>query len=104
MKKIISLLLAIVTAFTMTAFAAGEFTYATQNGALAIRGAGQMPDYSAGAPWQAEKAATTSLLIDAGVTGISAGAFAGCENLTSVSFPAGIDYIDHNAFTGDNHP
>lgn len=70
---------------------------------LTISGTGAMDDYTYGeAPWYADYASTmTSLVIEDGITSIGNNAFAGCEKLNSVTYPAsGFTSIGDYAFSG----
>ena len=78
-------------------------TWSYESTTLTISGTGEMYDYAYGeAPWYADYASTmTSLVIEDGITSIGNNAFAGCEELNSVTFPAsGFTSIGDYAFSG----
>ena len=62
---------------------------------LTISGSGDMEDnyIDNDAPWELKKNEITTLIIDEGITGISAGAFYDCINLNSVTLPDSITRI-----------
>ncbi len=76
-------------------------------GALTISGSGKMYDYRWDgyyeltgliAPWNSYRDQITSVTMEDGVTVVGACAFAGCENLKTVSLPGTLVEIRHNAF------
>ena len=78
-------------------------TWSYESTTLTISGTGEMYDYAYGeAPWYADYASTmTSLVIEDGITSIGNNAFAGCEKLNSVQYPAsGFTSIGDYAFSG----
>lgn len=112
MKRILACVLAALLALSLIVGAMAEasadnaeFTYAFDDvaGTLAVHGVGPMPDYSAGAPWEALKPSIRRVLLGKGITSVSKGAFTNCANLESVSFPDSLEYIDPEAFTGSNN-
>ncbi len=52
------------------------------------------------APWGKKAEEVRKVVIEEGVTGISANAFYGCSNLESVEFPASLRTVGRNAFDG----
>ena len=98
----------------MTAYAVGgnfgpndEFTWNLNEntGTLTVGGSGILPSYGPDhpAPWDAYKAQIRQLVIEDGITTISAGTFEGLENLTTIRFPDSIRMINTTAFKGCNH-
>jgi hypothetical protein len=78
-------------------------TWSYESTTLTISGTGEMNDYAYGeAPWFDDYAETmTSLIIEEGITSIGNNAFAGCEKLNSVQYPAsGFTSIGDYAFSG----
>ncbi|MBO4800967.1 MAG: leucine-rich repeat protein [Bacteroidaceae bacterium] len=77
-------------------------TWEYESTTLTISGTGAMADYAYGeAPWAAFAETMTSLVIEEGITSIGNNAFAGCENLNSVTYPAsGFTSIGDYAFSG----
>lgn len=77
-------------------------TWSYEGTTLTVSGTGEMYDYNYGeAPWYADYAETmTSLVIEEGITSIGNNAFAGCEKLNSVQYPAsGFTSIGDYAFS-----
>lgn len=78
-------------------------TWTYESTTLTISGTGAMDDYAYGeAPWYNDYASSmTSLVIEDGITSIGNNAFAGCEILNSVQYPAsGFTSIGDYAFSG----
>ncbi len=77
-------------------------TWTYESTTLTISGTGEMYDYAYGeAPWNAYAETMTSLVIEDGITSIGNNAFAGCEKLNSVQYPAsGFTSIGDYAFSG----
>lgn len=68
-------------------------------GVLTIKGECPIADcLSSGSPWAYFKENIKEVIIEEGVTGIGAGAFSGCRNLTSVSIPNSVTFIGEEAF------
>ena len=68
-------------------------TWSYESTTLTISGTGEMydytiEDYQTTAPWKAYAETMTSLVIEDGITSIGNNAFAGCEKLNSVTYPA----------------
>ena len=114
-KKLLSLLVLLMTAATgawASIVASGDcgtgVTYTlTDDGVLTISktgsGTGAMADFtdswgSNPNPWEANKAAITSVVIESGVTSICNYAFRECTKLTSVTIPASVTSIGVSAF------
>ena len=76
-------------------------TWTYESTTLTISGTGEMYDYAYGeAPWNAYAETMTSLVIEDGITSIGNNAFAGCEKLNSVQYPAsGFTSIGDYAFS-----
>ncbi|MCR5044941.1 MAG: leucine-rich repeat domain-containing protein, partial [Bacteroidaceae bacterium] len=81
-------------------------TWDLTDGVLTISGSGAIYDYTAGtAPWYADRASITSIVIESGVTGIGTYAFDGCTAVTKVienatTPPALADNAFPEAFVG----
>ena len=74
-------------------------------GLLSITGTGSMPDWiQSMAPWGEYLDAITQVKVGVGVTYVCNGAFAYCENITSVTVAFTVDSIGDNLFTGNNSP
>ena len=115
MKKIGAFLLAVL--FVATVLPMGVFpvlakTYAgacgtnvtwsldTASGVLTISGSGNMDDSSSNqSPWYSRRDYIRSVHIENSVTSIGAGAFGGCENLTSITIPDSVTSIGDDAFS-----
>lgn len=68
-------------------------------GVLTIKGECPIADcLNTGSPWAYFKENIKEVIIEEGVTGIGAGAFSGCRNLTSVSIPNSVTFIGEEAF------
>lgn len=72
------------------------------DGILKITGAGDMPDFtnSGKQPWASERASVTEIEISEGVTWIGTYAFADCNQVMAVLFPATVAGIGDLAFSG----
>ena len=64
-------------------------------GTLTISGTGEM---SSSVPWGPVKSSIRAVKVENGVTSIRSGAFLGCANLTTVSLPETLVWIDDDAF------
>lgn len=85
--------------------ACGEnLTWEYADGVLTISGTGDMSDYTSGAPapWNANAANITSIVLPNGITSIGNYAFYGCSNasLTSITIPSSVETIGVRAFQG----
>ncbi len=110
MKKRIALLLALVMTVALAACAGsedngapaseppGEFTsvFDEASGTLTISGRGWM-DGEARESWKAHEDEIVSVVIEEGAANVVEIAFDDCENLTSVTLPAGITAIRETA-------
>lgn len=74
----------------------GMFWNLDASGTLRIWGVGEMPEDST--PWWDERNSVESLVIEEGVTYISYGAFAYCENLISLTLPSTLTELGPFAF------
>lgn len=73
----------------------------TEEGFLTISGTGEMHAFSEGtAPWSDSCEKITKVVIESGVTGIGAYAFAGCVKLERVVLPGTLTAVAENAFGG----
>lgn len=72
------------------------------SGTLTISGTGAMADYSAPGqvPWNSSRSAVKKVVIESGITGISAYAFSNCTGLTDIAIPEGVTSIGASAFDG----
>ncbi len=73
----------------------------TEDGVLTISGTGSTDNYIPlikKAPWSSYTDSITSVVVEAGVTGIGNFAFSGCKNLVSVTLNEGLTSIGSNAF------
>ena len=61
--------------------------YVYSNGVLEIAGTGSVPSYSSNAPWQSYVSSIKTIIVRSSITGIGASAFAGCNNVTSITLP-----------------
>ncbi|MBR4171544.1 MAG: leucine-rich repeat protein, partial [Kiritimatiellae bacterium] len=70
------------------------------DGTLTVSGNGAMADYEPyyGRPWEAQKRAINSIVIEDGVTGIGQGVFYASPQLSSVKIPASVTAIVGEAF------
>ena len=114
MKKIISLLMAFVMLFSVTAgvdlsaYAADAtsgkcgdnvyWSYDPTTNTLTISGTGAMCNYNGDAPWDGYWEDISTVKIETGVTTIGEGAFMGCISLTSVTIPNSVTTIGEGAF------
>lgn len=72
-------------------------------GLLTISGRGSMATYYNSAsggysPWYGNRSSINKIIVLDGVTSIGDNAFAGCENLSSITIPSSITYIQNFAF------
>ncbi|MBR3703874.1 MAG: leucine-rich repeat protein [Oscillospiraceae bacterium] len=73
----------------------------TEDGQLSISGTGEMYAFGEGsAPWSDCCEKITKVVVESGVTGIGAYAFAGCVNLDRVVLPGTLTDVSENAFSG----
>ena len=124
MKRVVSIILAIVFVFSAGATAevaglsigscevyaadisgtCGENVSYTLSGStekgykLTIEGNGAMDNYNYNAPWSDYRASITKVVVNSGVTTIGAYAFYGCTALESVSLPNTLTSIGKQAF------
>ena len=89
-----------------TADSSVTWTLDTVTGILSLKGNGSTKDYSKSAvsgttapPWRKYADSIKTVSVD-GLSGIGKFAFAGCENLASVSFPEEITVIKEGVFYG----
>ena len=81
------------------------WSFNPSEGLLTIYGNGAMPDWiQSMAPWGEYLDAITQVKVGVGVTYVCNGAFAYCENITSVTVAFTVDSIGDNLFTGNNSP
>ena len=81
------------------------WSFNSSEGLLTIYGNGAMPDWiQSMAPWGEYLDAITQVKVGVGVTYVCNGAFAYCENITSVTVAFTVDSIGDNLFTGNNSP
>lgn len=64
------------------------------NGVLTISGTGKMKTH----PWSSRAGEIREAIVEEGITTVCEGAFANCGNLTTVSLPYSLIYIDDGAF------
>lgn len=79
----------------------GEFLFwKLENGVLTITGTGEMTAFSEQdqQPWRKYQKEITAVVMEEGVTGISAHAFEGCYSLTAASLPVSLTQIGQGAF------
>lgn len=70
-------------------------------GTLTIKGNGDMGSCSyIGGPWSGENDNIKDIIIEEGITSISAFAFKNIKNLTSITVPNGVTSIGNSAFSG----
>ena len=119
MKKVLSLLLSVlmlITALPLAVFSdldlpgialtakaeTADITWSIDDGILTIDGDGDMPTYanssSNRAPWYANRASITSVVISDEITSIGAYAFHNCTALASIDLPDGLTSIGSDAF------
>ena len=72
----------------------------SSDGVLTVSGEGAMPNWSDGSetPWAAVRSSVQSVVVERGVTDVGSFAFAGCKNLTGVSFSDTVGYIGAYVF------
>ena len=81
------------------------WSFKSSEGLLTIYGNGAMPDWiQSMAPWGDYVDAITQVKVGVGVTYVCNGAFAYCENITSVTLAFTVDSIGVNLFTGNISP
>ena len=80
----------------------GNLTWSiSDNGQLTISGRGKISDYTDRvAPWGQYHEQINTIVIEEGITSVGDGAFTGCENVFSVSFPNSLKAINWRAFQG----
>lgn len=80
-----------------------KWAFDSSTGVLSISGAGDMQDYTDGAPtpWKSFADEITEIQIGDQVTGIGTAAFAGLKNLTKVNIPASITRLGSYIFNND---
>ncbi|MBR2742139.1 MAG: leucine-rich repeat protein [Clostridia bacterium] len=104
-KKVISLILALCMVFTMlpaVSLAGGNTSgapYPVTGGNIYLM-AGDSGYVIVGADNSVTAAVIPAEIYDAAVVAIADSAFSGCTNLTSVTLPAGLMFIDQYAFSG----
>lgn len=79
----------------------GSLTYTlTEDGVLTISGTGAMTNYSynSTAPWYANRAMISRVVLSSGLTSIGNYAFYECTKLASVTLPGGVTAIGSSAF------
>ena len=78
----------------------GNISWSFSNGTLTVSGNGAMPDYidRQEMPWDGVRSKVKALVIENGVTSVSAEAFSMCQAMESVSLPATLESIGDNAF------
>ena len=112
MKKLLSIILAILMIVSSVPFAFAADTVAEgtcgenltwtldDGGTLIIKGEGAMADYSYGtAPWYLNSSSIESVVIESGVTTICRNAFSGFSSIRSVTIPDSVTSIGDNAFS-----
>ena len=77
-------------------------TWTLVDGTLLISGTGDMANiaFNEEAPWYADRASITAIVVGEGVTSIGSYSFKGLTNLTSVSIPGTVTHIRASAFYG----
>lgn len=106
LTKLLFALFAVMVGTSVNAQTSGDCgdnaTWSYESTTLTISGTGAMDDYAYGeAPWNAYAGEMTSLVIESGITSVGNNAFAGCEKLNTVQYPAtGFTNIGDYAFTG----
>ncbi len=94
----------IVTTMVTTLVTTAPVTvaYTLHDGVLALTYTGAMPDYpsASDAPWYADRADVTLLLLPDAATSVGKNAFSGFENLAGVLLPHTIKTIEESAFSG----
>ena len=75
-----------------------KYVFDTDSGTLTFTGTGTIPAGSESSPWYAFKDATTSIVIEDGITSIGAKAFYGFTNVQTVSIGADVASIGTKAF------
>ena len=106
LTKLLFALFAVMVGTSVNAQTSGDCgdnaTWSYESTTLTISGTGAMDDYAYGeAPWNAYAGEMTSLVIESGITSVGNNAFAGCEKLNTVQYPAtGFTSIGDYAFTG----
>lgn len=79
---------------------AKNFSWIVNNGTLAIKGYGAMPDFKSDkdVPWAAERENISKVVISKGISHIGDHAFYNCRKLTQVSIPNSVTSIGDDAF------
>lgn len=117
-KKIISVILAVLMAVSITAgldFSASAATNVlsgscganvkfvlNSDGVLTLTGTGETNNYNitANNPWYSIRSDIKTVIINEGVTTINSSLFFDCVNLTSVTLPSSLQEIGNHAFEG----
>lgn len=102
MKRAIAFLLCLVMLMSLggTAFAERPLEWSlSKKGVLTISGKGELPDYTyAAPPWENCRDDIKSIVVEEGVTGISANTFQYCENAKTAVLPSTLTYLGDYAF------
>ena len=94
------LLTAVGGAWAQTQWTSGDCTVTLNNGTLTVSGKGAMADYTQSdkRPWDGNRNAITSVVVESGVTSVGKNTFESFTNLTSVTLPEGLTAIGPYAF------
>ena len=102
MKRAIAFLLCLVMLASLggTAFAERPLEWSlSKKGVLTISGDGELPDYSYTAPpWENKRKEIKAIVVEEGVTGISANTFQYCVNAKTAVLPDSLTYLGDYAF------
>lgn len=102
MKRATAFLLCLVMLMALggTAFAERPIEWElSKKGVLTISGKGELPDYTYTAPpWESKRKEITSIVVEEGVTGISANTFQYCVNAKTAVLPSSLTYLGDYAF------
>lgn len=85
---------------------AKDFSWKLENGVLTISGNGAMPSYYEGGgsrlerPWDSNLTEITEIVIEEGITNVSAAAFQACDSLVKVTLPDSVKGIGYYSFSG----